>query len=209
MRHFNRTSGVGRGDRDGTPMGHGRRFAGALLALAIVAAAALSLRAQSVTVRIEPTEAAPGLTCAVPVLIDNSIPIASVIVPIHYPASTLFPDSVTFRGSVVSPDHLYLGLFSYDSSLVRIIVLPNIISPMPIIYDPGGLLATIWFTVSPFPAASTAILDTMYVSDSICFRGRCFYYCPVELQASDAQGRQIYPSFIPSQVTVLRKSDLH
>jgi len=134
---------------------------------------------------------------------ENDAPIASIIVPLRYGSDRLFPDSVTFDGSVVSPDHQFLATYSYDSNLVRILVLPEIVSPMPIIFDPGGLLATVWFSISPFAGEGFASIDTAYSFDSLCFDDDCFYFYPDELQASDVRGNQLYPGFTAGGVAIL------
>jgi hypothetical protein len=154
-------------------------------------------------VRVDSTEGFSGLPVRVKVLIENDAPIASVIVPLRYRPDELFPDSVTFNGSVVSPDHQFLATYSYDSSLVRILVLPQIVSPMPIIFDPGGLLATVWFTVSPFAEEGFAAIDTACAFDSLCFDDGCFYFYPEELQASGIRGNQLSPDFTPGGVSIL------
>jgi len=158
---------------------------------------------QDVKVRVDSTDAIRGMSVPIDVIIENEFPIASVIVPIRYDRSMLFPDSVSFKGSAVSPDHQFVSTHSLDSSVIRIIVLPTIVSPLPVIFDPGGLIATIWFTVSPFADFGFTPLDTAYVYDSLEFTNETFYYYPDELQASDPEGKQIYPAFTPGGISVV------
>ncbi len=158
---------------------------------------------QAVAVRVDSTDALPGMLVPIDVVIENEFPVASVIVPIRYDRSMLYPDSVSFEGSAVSPDHRYVSTHSLDSSIVRIIVLPTITNPMPVIFEPGGLIARIWFTVSPFAEFRFAPLDTAYVYDSLQFTNETFYYYPDELQASDHNGEQLYPAFTPGGIEVV------
>jgi hypothetical protein len=153
--------------------------------------------AQHLSVHVDSVEGFAGFSVPVRVLMENDDPVASIIVP-------LFPDSVSFYGSIVSPDHQFLATYSYDSNLVRILVLPQIITPMPIMFDPGGLLATVWFSVSPFAEEGFVSIDTAYTFDSLCFDNDRFYFYPEELQASDIHGNQLYPDFTPGGVAILR-----
>jgi len=192
---------------NGASLGHrsGNRYITPLLFLVFVLASApwYPLFAQTVTVSVDSTSAIDGNSVPVRVLIDNTIPIASVIVPLRYDPEILFPDSVTFDGSVINPDQQYLSKQSCDSSLIQILVLPTLTAPMPVINDPGGLLATVWFSVSPFAKDHFSTLDTAYVLDSVCGAGGCQYFYPEELQASDADGRQLSPGFKPGGVSIL------
>jgi hypothetical protein len=166
-----------------------------MLHLSIVSAADISISLDSL-------EGSPGDDIPLRLIIENTAPVASVIVPLRYDETCLFPDSVTFHGSIVSPDQLFLSTQCHDSSLVRVLVLPTVTSPMPVMYDPGGLLATVWFSVSPFAKPGFSIVDTAYVYDSICFEDDCYYYCPEELQASDFYGNQEYPTFKPGGIEI-------
>ena len=190
---------------DGRSLGHGSQpieiIIGLLLILALSPAGGSC--AQKVLVSVDSTEGFAGSPLPVRVLIQIDQPIASVIVPLRYERERLFPDSVTFHGSVVSPDHRSLATYSHDSNLVRILVLPEIISPMPFIFDPGGLLATVWFSVSPFAEEGFSSIDTAYTLDSLCFDKNRIYFYPEELQASDLHGNQLYPDFRPGGVAVL------
>jgi hypothetical protein len=191
---------------DGTSLGYrsgNRHIVSNILLLSIfVCAVWRPLAAEQVTVSVDSVTASDGSAVPVRVLVENSIPIASVIVPLRYDPDILFPDSVTFDGSAINPDQQYLSKMSSDSSLVRILVLPTLTAPMPVINDPGGLLATIWFSVSPFATEHFTALDTAYVLDSICGVKGCQYFYPEELQASDTKGRQISPVFKSGGVSI-------
>jgi hypothetical protein len=172
--------------------------------LFLVVTFASVLSAQQVSVHVDSVEGFAGFSVPVRVLMENNDPVASIIVPIRYGSDRLFPDSVTFDGSIVSPNHQYLATYSYDSNLVRILVLPDIITPMPIMFDPGGLLATVWFSISPFADEGFVSIDTAYAFDSLCFADDRFYFYPEELQASDIHGNQLYPDFTPGGVAIQR-----
>jgi len=195
---------IGQRSNDGTSMGHRYRFREITIFYVFLSVILISgvTYAQHVAVYVDSAESSPGECVPVRVLIDNDFPVASIIVPLNYPTDYLIPDSVTFHGSVVNPDQQYLAVISYDSNLVRILVLPTVTTPIPIIYDPGGLLATIWFSISPFADECFIEIDTIYVYDSICFGANCFYYCPIELQAADAIGTQLYPDFTSGGVAI-------
>lgn len=189
---------------DGRPLGY--RFR-SLVRLSFVVTACLLVsvatsNGQQVSVYVDSTESAPGYDVPVRVLMENDEPVASIIVPLNYRSDRLFPDSVSFEGSVVSPDHQYLATYSSDSNLVRILILPDVVSPMPFIYDPGGLLATIWFSVSPFAEEGMIVLDTTYTLDSIGSTGDFIYFYTEELQASDLEGNQISPAFTPGSIVI-------
>jgi hypothetical protein len=174
--------------------------------LFLVVTLASASSSQRLSVHVDSVEGFTGFSVPVRVLMENDDPIASIIVPLRYRSDKLFPDSVSFDGSIVSPDHQYLATYSYDSNLIRILVLPEIITPMPIMFDPGGLLATIWFSVSPFAEEGFVSIDTAYTFDSLCFDDDRFYFYPEELQASDVHGHQLYPDFTPGGVAILRFS---
>ena len=190
-------------ERHGASLGYRCRSAIATaIALVLLTFAPHAGQAEHISVTVDSTDATPGSHVPVRILMENDFPVTSIIVPLIYSAGSLFPDSVTFRGSVVNPDQISTATYCYDSSLVRILVLPTITEPIPMIYDPGGLLATVWFSVSPFAKDGFTELDTAYVFDSLCFGPRRYYYNPEELQASDLLGTQLYPEFIPGGVTV-------
>lgn len=190
-------------DCHGASLGHRSRSAiTTVTVLVLLTFAQLAGQTENVRVIVDSTDATPGSHIPVRVLMENDIPIASIIVPLIYSAGSLFPDSVSFHGSVVNPDQISLATYCYDSSLVRIIVLPTITEPIPMIYDPGGLLATVWFSVSPFADDGFNEIDTAYVFDSLCFGPSRIYYYPEELQAADLLGTQLYPDFTPGGVTV-------
>lgn len=170
--------------------------------IALLLAVIASSNGQQVSVYVDSTESAPGYDVPVRVLMENDEPVASIIVPLNYGSDRLFPDSVSFEGSVVSPDHRYLATYAYDSNLVRILILPDVVSPMPFIFDPGGLLATVWFSVSPFAREGLIVLDTTYTLDSIGSKGDFIYFYTEELQASDLKGNQISPSFTPGGIVI-------
>lgn len=192
--------------RDGRPLGYRTQHVSLIVTCLFVFTMLLveAAHTQNVYVSVDSTEGYAGFSIPVRVLIEIDSPIASIIVPLEYESDWLFPDSVSFRGSVVSPDHRYLATYSYDSNLVRILVLPEIMSPMPIIFDPGGLLATVWFSVSPFAQEAFIQIDTAYSFDSLCFDERRLYYYPEELQASGLSGNQLYPDFTPGGVAIVR-----
>ncbi len=192
------------GEKDGASLGYRFRFAIIVVVILVLQPFfADAGHAGNISVSVDSTDATPGSQVPVRVLMENDFPVASIIVPLIYSAGNLFPDSVSFSGSVVNPDQISTATYCYDSSLVRIIILPTITEPMPMIYDPGGLLATVWFSVSPFAKRGFCEIDTAYVFDSLCFGPRRFYYNPEELQASDLIGTQIYPEFKPGGVRVV------
>ncbi len=189
---------------DGRPLGYRSR---SFIRLSFVATAFLLVsmatsNGQQVSVYIDSTDSAPGYDVPVRVIMENDEPVASIIVPLNYGSDRLFPDSVSFEGSVVSPDHQYLATYAFDSNLVRILILPDVVSPMPFIFDPGGLLATVWFSVSPFAEEGLIVLDTTYTLDSIGSKDDFIYFYTEELQASDLRGNQISPAFTPGCVVI-------
>jgi hypothetical protein len=190
---------------DGRPLGYKSQFAQslALFLLAHTILGTAALQAQDVLVAVDSIEGYPGFSIPVRVLIEIDSPIASVIVPLQYESDRLFPDSVTFHGTVTSPDHRCLATYSYDSNLVRVLALPDVVAPMPRMYDPGGLLATVWFSISPFAEEGFICIDTAYTLDSLCGDDGCLYFYPEELQASDLTGNQLYPDFTPGGIAIV------
>ena len=185
------------GHCDGTPVGYRFRRLIPFIYTFVLLALVFSNQAEgdNIRVQVDSTEGYAGGGAGVRILLENDIPIASVIVPLRYDSERLVPDSVTFDGSVVNPDHLYMAAISDDSSVIKIVVVPTITSPMPMIYDPGGLLATVWFSISPFATSRYSAIDTAYVADSISLGDEILRFYPIELQASDPAGTQLYPSF--------------
>lgn len=196
--------------RRGTSLGFGSGIRTVALILliagAIVSISSSTTISEQLTVSVDSVDGMPGDLLPVRILLDNSLPIASIIVPLRFNPGALFPDSVTFAGSTVNPDHQYLATFSSDSNLVRILVLPTLTKPMPVINDPGGLLATIWFSVSPFAVDGFSELDTACVLDSLGSADGYMYYYPEELQASDAHGTQLCPDFRPGGILIRTRS---
>jgi len=184
-------------------VGHGLKFI-TVISRALICALVFFSGGLAADVRIEvdSVDSSPNGFAELYIYIENSIPIASVIVPLRYNPAVLFPDSISFAPTCASPDHLTTYTHSTDSSIIRLLVLPNITDPMPVIFDPGGLLATVWFSVSPLAESGYSVIDTAYTHDSIVYRDEVYHFYPEELQASDVEGRHISPESSPGGVSI-------
>jgi hypothetical protein len=143
----------------------------------------------------------PGQQAVVPVrLSNNNLPISSLIVRLKYGSSDLSVDSVSFVGSMLPSD--FDGYWSADNTekKVNILYQPQFTTPIPVLTDTNGIVATIFFSVSPLAASGSIIpvdsinLDSLIGTDT---------HIQIRIEATDNTGLVIYlPDFIPGAVVV-------
>lgn len=110
------------------------------------------------SVRVASDSTTPGSVVALPVYFDNSKPLFAVSVPLTWTGTGVRADSVSFEGSRAADSDIKGG--SVDTVLreIRIGLIPSLADPIPV---GSGLLATVYFTVSPSAPNQLVEIDTM------------------------------------------------
>ena len=103
----------------------------------------------------------PGSVVIMPIYFDNSQPLFGLSVPLTWSGERLWADSVTFTGSRVEDVGLVAASVDTAKREIRIGVVPLESDPIPV---GSGLLARVYFTVSPFASDQVATIDTMTTS---------------------------------------------
>ncbi|MFQ6009182.1 MAG: cohesin domain-containing protein, partial [Candidatus Zixiibacteriota bacterium] len=111
-----------------------------------------STLAYSGVISVDTVEALPGEQVEVAVrLSNNDKPISALTIPLKYSSPYLSVDSISLVGSILPSDfsgmRYYTNIYVIDT--IRISYIPDIVSPIPVITTSGGIVATIFFSVSP------------------------------------------------------------
>ncbi len=183
-----------------------KQFAIAVLVIAFSVTAASAtppLTDWSAVVSVDSVIAHPGDQVAVPIRISNSdTPFASLYVPLQFFSPYIQLDSVSFAGSIMTPD--FTGLIApagYFNDTVEVTLSPPIASPVPTIAAAAGLVATLWITVSPTAPSMTIPIDSLAI-DSLITDGGPSARVWKFVNASDDLGITMMPDFVPGAVIV-------
>lgn len=165
--------------------------------LALVAVFAVSGFAQGIPVStqisVDIVDATPGSHFGVRILLANNLlEIGAMQIPLKWFSTSLTLDSVSFVGSLKTDGFAGTG-FQQDPTSVLVTYVPNvIISPLPTITAASGLIAELFFTLTPDAAQGVIVIDSTNNSPF-----------PGQLILSDKTGQIAYlPQFAPGAVIV-------
>ncbi|UCC44136.1 MAG: T9SS type A sorting domain-containing protein [Candidatus Zixiibacteriota bacterium] len=147
----------------------------------------------SAAVSVDTVEATPGGHAAVKVRLDNNTyELGAIEVPLKFGAD-LTLDSVSFVGSLLKDGFSsYLGYVD-DAQTVRVIYLPEVVSPVPTLNDYSGTIVELFFSVSATAAPGIHPVDSINEMGLV----------PMQLLFSDGSGSINYlPQFVPGAVIV-------
>ncbi len=171
-----------------------------------------SALAYSGVISIDTVEAMPGTQVKVPVrLSNNDEPISGLAIPLKYSSPYLSVDSISFVGSIL-PSNFEGKAFStniYNIDTIRILYIADFIDPIPTIDTTGGVVATIFFSVSPSALPGTTIpIDSINWDSVFEYEGKTFRM-ELKINASDTTGNVVYyPDYVPGAVVVESPTDV-
>lgn len=184
----------------------------ALISLTIISAALLiwpsALLGQTYTgmVVVDTVQGKAGDHIAVPVrLTNNNVNVSGIVVPLRYSSDDLSVDSVSFVGSFLTSAFTGAYLVVPESNFVQIAYIPNVTFPIPTILSPNGLIATIFFSLSPTTSAGMITIDS--VNQVISLGDDYYFYTNIVI--SDPSGLTSYfPGFVEGAIEVLTPTDV-
>ncbi|HWR84024.1 MAG TPA: T9SS type A sorting domain-containing protein [Candidatus Deferrimicrobium sp.] len=154
-------------------------------------------------VSIDTVQALAGEHVAVPVRLSNSNqPISALTVPLKFSTSALTVDSVSFSGSILPAE--FYGQWQVDNASreIRILVSPYLQNPVPTITGAGGLVATIFFHISPAAIPGAISVDSID-RDSIVLLNATPIHLLTQVEAASQNGMAtMVPSFRAGAVVV-------
>lgn len=160
-------------------------------------------------VRIDSVEAVPGSDVGVRIMLENNnAEIAAMTIPVRYFGSGLILDSISYAGSLIPGD------FSIEDSVDNVArgavmrILPPISSgPIQGISATEGLIAELFFSVSPTALPAAHRVDSALVDSFFIFQGIQIHY-RLEMDFSDNVGNTIRPGVVPGQILVMVPTDV-
>ena len=154
-------------------------------------------------VRIDSVEAQPGSHVGVKIFLEsNNAEIAGMTIPIRYFGTGLTVDSISYAGTLIPGDFSIEDTVDNVSRSVVMHVLPPIsAAPIQGISDTEGLIAELFFSVSPSAQPAAHRVDSAYV-DSVFQFGPILMHMVVQVDFSDNIGNTIRPGVVPGQILV-------
>lgn len=159
------------------------------------------------TVTVDSVNAQRGDQIAVGIRLNgNTVDIGGLLAPIRYANNALKLDSVSFIGSFITNDYAGLVDTVSDSDIIRITYIPTTFSsPMPRIFNPNGLLATLFFRVKDDAPPGNSPIDSVNITE---IRGG--FPFEVKFQFSNPDGdTTYYPEFEAGNVAILVPTDIN
>lgn len=147
---------------------------------------------------IDTVEAAPGDHFPVGIYLnDNNLDFAALQIPVRYSNEFLNLDSVSFVGSI-KPDTMSASAFDFlGMNRMHVIYLP--LFPVKPFSSPGGLVATLWFTMSEMTPPGFLPLDSVNTETQYTWYGA---------NMSDSSGTTYFPDCIGGGIKVLTPTGL-
>ena len=157
-----------------------RLFAKTLIFFTLLVTAGL---AQTVSVQVETKNVGRATASYLRILCNTAVPLAGLRIPLRIGAnSDIIIDSVSFQYTIATGNFILKAQVTDTDREGFINVLPDI--PIPTLPVGGGEICRIYFRTTKFAADAFVPVDTFY--NAIEYK---------VLNASDAFGRTIYPSF--------------
>lgn len=175
-----------------------------------VLAALFPFMADGATITVDSVQAIAGQSFGVGVRIkSNSSVISAINIPLEFNSPHLTVDSVSFVGAFLPPG--FRGNADIDNSAktVQIAYIPNqYTNPLPSMNPSQGLIATIFFKLSPTAPAGTIVLDSLN-RDIVTSFGGFDKHQLTQVEFSNQSGNfTYYPGFTPGAVNVMLSTDI-
>jgi len=155
-------------------------------------------------ISVDTVEALPGEQLGVPVRLSaNDEPISGLVIPLKYSSLYLSVDSISFMGSILPSDFSDQAFFDNNSEIIKFSYIPHFVNPIPAITTTGGVLATIFVSVSSLATPGTAIPIDSINKDSIVYFNSTETHVLTRIEATDNTGTiLLLPDFIFGAVVV-------
>ncbi len=150
---------------------------------------------------LESKHVLPGQTFTVKIwLANNNSSISSVYIPLKFNSTYLTCTYVDFTGSMKVP-----GMNEYqtiESGMSKISLIPEAIYPLPSMTADSGLIATLYFTLSPSTPDIILYIDSLNRDSIIDHEGEILHYWE-RPQLADTLGEvTIIPDFYAAKIIV-------
>jgi hypothetical protein len=170
--------------------------------------------AYSGVISVDTVEAIPGTQVNVPVrLSNNDVPISALAFPLKYSSPYLSVDSISFAGSILPSDFDGKAYFTNIYGVIdtiRISYFPHFVNPIPTIDTTAGVVATIFFSVSPSAPPGTTIPIDSINWDSVFQLDTAVFRMEMKITASDITGQVVYYlDHVPGAVVVRSPTDVN
>jgi hypothetical protein len=144
----------------------------------------------------------PGEQIVVPVTLQNSnTDLMALSVPLRYNSAFLRVDSISFEGSLLKTNMAPLVQIDNAGQSLRFTYSPQ--SGLPLITEPSGLLASIYFTIDVSAAEQTVAIDSV---NELLYSGPPDLWVRVEF--ADSSGLNLFlPQVSGGEVTILSPLD--
>jgi hypothetical protein len=157
-----------------------------------------SSMSQTASVQVETKDVGPAAAGYLRIFCYNEVPLAGLQIPLKIGVnSVIVIDSMSFQYTIA------IGNFRIQSQITDtnregfIRITPNITWPIPTFPSGNGEICRIYFHTKAFAADALVPVDTFYHE---LHEGSQTYY--EELEASDALGKTIYPSFTAGGIQI-------
>jgi hypothetical protein len=160
-------------------------------------------------VRIDSVGALPGADVGVKIFLENNnAEIAAMTIPVRYFGEGITLDSISYVGSLIPDD------FSIEDSVDNVArgavmrVLPPIAAgPIQGITDTEGLIAELFFSISPSAQPAAHLIDSAYIDSVFQYLGMEMHFV-LQVDFSDNVGNTILPEVVPGQILVMVPTDV-
>jgi len=171
------------------------------LCLAILLVPAAALADYPGVVTVDSVTALAGESVSVPIrLHDNNVGISAMSIPLKFSSPYVTLDSVSWTGSVWGSSFAGYSVIDNNLRTVSITVLPaEQTSPLPAAVFSDGIVAELYFTVSPTAIPHSLSIDSIYEDNHVY--GDVYDYTRIDI--SDNTGDGLYlPEYVPGQIDV-------
>jgi hypothetical protein len=166
-----------------------RLFAKTLVFFTLLVATGLG---QTVSVQVETKDVGRATASYLRIFCNNDVPLSGLVIPLKIGAnSDIIIDSVSFQYTIATGDFLLKAQVTDTNREGFINVIPNLAIPIPTFPTGGGEICRIHFHTATFAADAFVPVDSFFHPTSY-----------ERLDASDAFGRTIFPSFTAGGIQI-------
>jgi len=157
---------------------------------------------------VEGKHVMPGQTFTVKVLIaNNNSPISSLSIPLQFNSTYLTCSYIDFGGSIKAG-----GMNDYqliESGKAKLSLIPEATVPLPAMTADSGLIATIYFTLSPNTPDMILYIDSMNTDSIIDYDGQLLHLWERVEMADTLGAVTIIPEFSAGKIIVGNALDVN
>ncbi|MCP4685713.1 MAG: T9SS type A sorting domain-containing protein [bacterium] len=171
------------------------------ICLALCLAPAVSLADYAGVVTVDSVTALPGESVGVPIwLRGNDVGISAMSIPLKFASPYVTVDSISLSSAVWGASFAGYSVIDNDQQTVSITILPiESISPLPEAVFVDGIVAEMFFSVSPAALPHSVSIDSIYEDTQVFGDVHDF----TRIDISDNTGLGLYqPDYVPGQIEV-------